>query len=367
MFSPYVVNTCVSWMASVQRMSEDQICRRCRRHCAQPDRRGPLGISPAPLGSQRRATTALVIPDRLLVSGPFPAFPEFRSVVTVVDEATRKAQVLIEALPFLKRFHDQVMVVKLGGEPIEDPAVLDRLLTDLVWLEQVGVSPILVHGGGKSISRAMEASGLTPQFHGGRRVTDAATMDIVVREIEKLNSMLVKRIFELGGAAIGMMPPRQPTVAGGILDPALGLVGQPTTVDRERMMRYATRGLIPVIPPIAVDPEGRLLNTNADDIALAVAVAVNAEKLVFCSSVPGVCTDPKDPSTRLSSLTVAEIRDLVAKGVIQGGMIPKVESCIAALQAGVRKIHIVDAAMPHALLLEIFTAEGIGTELHLSR
>jgi acetylglutamate kinase len=284
----------------------------------------------------------------------------------VVDEATRKAQVLIEALPFLKRFHDEYMVVKLGGEAIEDPVVLDRLLTDLVWLEQVGVNPILVHGGGKSITRAMEAAGLEARFHNGRRITDTAAIDIVVQEVEKLNSHLVSRLFALGGAAIGMMPPRQGTVFGSLLDPQLGLVGQPTSVDRERVNRYATRGLLPVVPPLSIGPDGQLLNTNADDIALAIATAVKAEKLVFCSSVPGVMTDPKDPSTRLSSLTAAEVRDLVARKIINGGMIPKVESCIAALEAGVRKIHIVDAAQPHALLLEIFTAEGIGTELHLT-
>lgn len=285
----------------------------------------------------------------------------------IVDEATRKAQVLIEALPFLKRFHHQFMVVKLGGAPIEQDEVLDRFLTDLVWLEQVGVSPILVHGGGPSISRAMEAAGITPVFNQGRRVTDAATIEIVQQESEKLNTRIVNRLFALGGAAIGLMPARHPTVNGTILDPALGLVGQPGLVDRERIARYATRGLIPVVPPLCIDAEGRVLNTNADDIALAVATAMNAEKLVFCSSVPGVCADPKDPSTRFSSLTVHEIRKLVGDGVIKGGMIPKVESCIAALEAGVRKIHIVDAGQPHALLLEIFTAEGIGTELHLAR
>ncbi len=282
-----------------------------------------------------------------------------------VDEATRKAKVLIEALPFLKRFHDRFMVVKLGGEAIEAPAVLDSLLTDLVWLEQVGVSPILVHGGGKSINRAMEQAGLTPAFHQGRRITDAATMDIVAREVERLNTHIVDRIFALGGAAIGMCPPRHQVVHGKVYDAGLGLVGQPTSLDQERLARYATRGLIPVVPPLSVDATGRALNTNADDIALAVATGMNAEKLVFCSSVPGVLTDPKDPSTRLSSLTAGEVRRLVADGTIKGGMIPKVESCIAALQAGVRKIHIVDAGMPHALLLEIFTAEGIGTELRL--
>jgi len=283
----------------------------------------------------------------------------------VVDEAMRKARVLIEALPYLKRFHDRFMVVKLGGEPIEKPEVLDSLLTDLVWLEQVGVTPILVHGGGKSISRAMEASGLKPTFHQGRRVTDEATMAIVSREVEKLNSHIVNRIFALGGAAVGMFPPRHQVVSGEVLDPALGLVGQPTTVDRERLLRFASRGLIPVVPPLSVMSNGQQLNTNADDIALAVATAIHAEKLVFCSNVPGVLTDPKDPSTRIPSLTDVLVRKLIADGTIQGGMIPKVESCIAALKSGVRKIHIVDAGMPHALLLEIFTAEGIGSELIL--
>lgn len=284
----------------------------------------------------------------------------------MVDEATRKATVLIEALPYLKRFHEAIVVVKIGGEPIEDTAVLDRLLTDLVFLEQVGVSPVLVHGGGKSISRAMEAAGLTPVFSNGRRVTDAAAMAIVAREVEKLNAHLVNRIFALGGAAIGMCPPRHAPVSGEIMDPALGLVGQPTSVDKERLARYATRGLIPVVPPLSVTADGQALNTNADDIALAVATAMDAEKLVFMSSVPGVLTDPKDPSTLISSLSAPEVRDLVARKVISGGMIPKVESCIGALEKGVGKIHILGAAQAHALLLEIFTAEGIGTELRLA-
>jgi acetylglutamate kinase len=282
----------------------------------------------------------------------------------VVDEATRKAKVLIEALPFLKRFHHQFMVVKLGGEPIEDAAVLDSLLTDLVWLEQVGVHPILVHGGGKSITRAMEASGLKAQFHNGRRITDAATIEIVEREVDRLNEHIHNRIFHLGGAAIQLSTPHV-VVQGDILDPGLGYVGRPTIVDREKLVRYSTRGLIPVIPPLSMSVDGKVLNTNADDIALAVATSIGAEKLVFMSNVPGVLTDPKDPSTRISSLTDREVRKLIADGVIKDGMIPKVESCIAALENGVKKIHIVQASMAHALLLEIFTAEGIGTELRL--
>jgi len=284
--------------------------------------------------------------------------------VVVVDEATRKAKVLIEALPFLKRFHHQFMVVKLGGEPIEDPVVLDSLLTDLVWLEQVGVRPILVHGGGKSISRAMEQAGLKPEFHNGRRITDAATIEIVEREVDRLNEHIHNRLFHLGGAAIQLSTPHV-VVHGEILDPALGFVGRPVSIDRERLVRYSTRGLIPVIPPLSMTVDGQVLNTNADDIALAVAAGLAAEKLVFMSNVPGVMTNPKDPSTRISSMTDSDVRRLVAEGVIKDGMIPKVESCIAALESGVKKIHIVQASVAHALLLEIFTAEGIGTELRL--
>lgn len=284
----------------------------------------------------------------------------------MVDDATQKAQVLIEALPFMKRFHHRVMVVKLGGEAIEDAAGLDALLTDLIWLEQVGARPVLVHGGGASITRAMQQAGLQPVFNNGRRVTDAASIAIVQREVTRLNEHVVQRLFELGGAAIGMCPPQHRLVTGEIYDAGLGLVGRPVQVDSERLRRCATRGLIPVVPPLSTTADGQLLNTNADDIALAVATAIAAEKLVFCSSVPGVCTDPKDPSTRISTLTDVQVRELVGRGVIRDGMIPKVESCIAALRAGVRKIHIVDARMPHALLLEIFTADGIGTELTLA-
>jgi acetylglutamate kinase len=283
-----------------------------------------------------------------------------------IEDATRKAKVLIEALPFLKSFHSQIMVVKLGGDAIEDPQVLDALLTDLVWLEQVGVCPVLVHGGGKSISRAMSEAGITPVFHQGRRYTDERSITIVAREVERLNQHLVSRIFALGGTALGLCPPRQALVRGEILDPALGLVGRPLAIERELLTRCTSRGVIPVIPPLTIDASGRILNTNADDVSLAVASGISAEKLFFLSSAQGILADAKDPASLLSSLDEHELRRLITQGVITDGMIPKAESCIAALHAGVRKIHIVGAAMPHALLLEIFTDEGIGTELHLA-
>lgn len=278
-------------------------------------------------------------------------------------DATAKARVLIEALPYLKQFHHHYVVVKLGGAPIEDEAVLDSLLTDLVWLEQVGVRPILVHGGGTRISAAMEAAGIQPQWHEGRRITDEATMAIVQREVEALNMHLVNRLLELDGAAIGLVPPRHCIVRGRQLDAQLGLVGQPCGIDAPRLLRYASRGLIPVVPPLSVDGDGSVYNTNADDIALAIATGMRVGKLVFCSSVPGVCRDPEDPATLISSLTPDAVRELLAEHVISGGMIPKVESCLAALTKGVDKIHIVDAQMPHALLLEIFTREGVGTQI----
>jgi len=280
-----------------------------------------------------------------------------------LQNATMKAAVLIEALPYLKQFHEQHVVIKLGGTPIEDEQVLDSLLTDLVWLEQVGVRPILVHGGGSSINRAMSEAGIEPRFHGGRRITDPATMQIVEQEVERLNRHLVNRLIELDGVAIGLTPQRHPIVGGQVLDPELGLVGTPGEVDAVRILRYASRGLIPVIPPLSIDTEGRVLNTNADDIALAIAAAMRAEKLVFCSTVPGVLADPADPTTRISTLTRELVQRYIADGTIQGGMIPKVESCLAALDRGVHKIHIIDAAVAHGLLLEIFTREGIGTEI----
>ncbi|MHC5068152.1 MAG: acetylglutamate kinase [Planctomycetota bacterium] len=285
----------------------------------------------------------------------------------MVNEATRKARVLIEALPFFKRFHHRYAVVKLGGEAIENDEVLEALLTDLVFLEQVGLRPVLVHGGGPAISRAMADENIEVHWHEGRRVTDVAAMAIVQREAERLNLKLVNRLFDLGGAGIGLVPSRQVVVTGQVENPDLGLVGTPQRVDRARVLRYASRGMIPVIPPLSVDEQGRVLNTNADDVALAVATELGAAKLMFLSNVAGVCTDPGDPSTRISSLTPPEVRSLVEAGVIRGGMIPKVESCLAALEHGVAKIHIVEAGMPHALLLEIFTREGIGTQLTLDR
>lgn len=276
---------------------------------------------------------------------------------------TDKARILIEALSFLKTFHHTFTVVKLGGEAIERPAVLDSLLTDLVWLEQVGLRPVLVHGGGKSISRAMQEAGIEPRWHNGRRITDADTMAIVQREVERLNGQLVNRLFDLGGAAIGMVPSRHRIVRGGATDTELGLVGSPTQVDEERLLRYASRGLIPVIPPLSVADDDQILNTNADDVALAIAEGLNAAKLVFCSNVGGVLQDPEDPASRIPSLRASEITGLIETGGITGGMIPKLQNCLGALAAGVGKIHIVDAATPHAMLLEIFTAEGIGTEL----
>ena len=204
----------------------------------------------------------------------------------MLEQATLKAQTLIEALPYLKQFHHQIVVVKLGGTPIEDPEVLDRLLTDLVWLEQVGVSPVLVHGGGSRISKAMSEAGIEPVFHEGRRVTDPAAMEIVAREVNALNNHLVNRLISLDGAAIGLMPERHQVVRGEVSNPALGLVGMPTGVDAKRVLRYASRGLIPVIPPLSYTEDGTVLNTNADDIALAIATHMRAEKLVFCSTVP---------------------------------------------------------------------------------
>ena len=194
----------------------------------------------------------------------------------------------------------------------------------------------------------MTQAGIEPQWHGGRRVTDAATMGIVLQEISRLNLQLVNQLFDLGGAAVGLMPQRHPVVHGAIKDAELGLVGQPERVDADRIHRYGSRGLIPVIPPLSLSTttEGQILNTNADDIALAIAAALDATKLVFGSSIPGVLRDPNDPSSRIASLTPSRVRELAAEGVITGGMIPKLESCLGALDQGVDKIHIFTPVSP---------------------
>ena len=292
-----------------------------------------------------------------------------------MQDAIQKADVLIEAMGWIRRFRDKVTVIKLGGSVMEDPEALGHLLLDIVFMETVGMRPIVVHGGGAAITRAMEEANIEPRFIQGRRYTDEATLGIVERVLAReLNESLATRIEEFGGRAMPLNFGGEtnnnvlfgerltlPGKNGESID--LGAVGHVTRVDREALDNLSYAGQVPVIPSMCETAAGERLNVNADTAATAVAQAVGAEKLVFLSDVNGVRKDKNDPESLIHSLTAEEARLLIADGSIESGMIPKVEACLETLSKGVRKIHIIDGRLRHSLLLEIYTNRGVGTEL----
>ncbi len=292
-----------------------------------------------------------------------------------MEDAIRKADVLIEALPYIQQFGRRPVVIKFGGSAMESDAILDDVLEDIVFLAAVGIRPIVVHGGGPQISRAMQQAGLEPRFVRGHRVTDAPTLRLVVKVLtEQVSAELVRRIEAHGGRARaafrdGQSPLRaRKKVGTRMADGAtarvdLGFVGEVRDVDAEAVLPPAGEGLISVLPPVGQDAAGQLYNVNADTAAGAVAAAVQAEKIVFLSNVHGIMSDPDDENSLLSSISEPEVEQLVSRGIIAGGMLPKVSACLTALDSGVRKAHIIDGRLPHSLLLEIFTDEGVGTQI----
>ena len=290
-----------------------------------------------------------------------------------MDDAIRKAETLIEASGYIRMFRDRLTVIKLGGSAMEDPAALEATLQDVVFMETVGLRPILVHGGGKAIDRAMAKAGLEPRKIQGRRVTDDAALEIVVRVLTQESDGLVEQIRLLGGQALPLFDRglqclfgerlTLPGPDGRPID--LGHVGRVTRVDAPLLDALGRGGVVPVIPSLAQTKDGRWLNVNADTAAAAVAAHLRAEKLVFLSDTPGVLLDRRDPSTLQTGLNAARCRQLIAEGVIETGMIPKVEACLDSLRAGVRKTHMIDGRLKHSLLLEIYTHSGVGTEIVL--
>src|SRR5882762_7889637 len=283
-----------------------------------------------------------------------------------------KAGTLLEALPYIQRFRSQTFVVKYGGSFMDspDPAERHRVAREIVFLEAVGINPVVVHGGGKAVTRAVEAAGLKTKFLQGQRVTDEATVklvdDVLSREI---NPEIVAAIEELGGKARGFagseifrcrkFSPKDED--GKPID--LGFVGEVCAVDVEPLRECIRRSITPVISPTARGEDGRIYNCNADIAAAQVAIALKAKRLVFMSDVPGLLRDPKNAQSVISQLKVAEVDGMKRSGVIAKGMIPKVDSAAAAIQAGVEKVSFVDGRVPHAVLLEIFTDAGVGTEV----
>jgi acetylglutamate kinase len=287
-------------------------------------------------------------------------------------DAIRKADVLIEALRYIRNFHHRLTLVKLGGSAMEDPVALQATLEDVVFMATVGMRPVLVHGGGKPIDRAMVLAGLTPRKVQGRRYTDEETLAVVVRVLrEEVNASLVAGLRELGGRAVGLHGGSLQALFGERLtfsdaegQPVdLGRVGRVTRVDTRLIEDFCVAGVIPVLPSLALDADGGWLNVNADTAAAAAAAHLRAEKLVFLSDTPGILRDRHDDSSLFSTLTADQCRALIHAGVIEGGMLPKIEACLDSLQAGVRKIHLVDGRLRHSLLLEIFTTQGVGTEI----
>ena len=291
-----------------------------------------------------------------------------------MNDAIRKADVLIEALSYIRTFRDKLTVIKLGGSAMEDADDLRATLQDVVFMETVGMRPILVHGGGKPIDRAMQQAGLTPRKVQGRRYTDDATLAIVVRVLrEEINAGIVRQIREFGGRAVGLHsttlqclfgePMMLPGPDGQPID--LGRVGHVTRVDGALIQDFCAAGVVPVIPSLALDAAGGWLNVNADTAAAAVAAHLQAEKLVFLSDTPGVLRDRADERSLISNLNTEGVRVLIEQRIIDAGMIPKVEACMASLRAGVKKTHMIDGRVRHSLLLEIYTDKGVGTEIVL--
>ncbi|WP_146450452.1 acetylglutamate kinase [Bythopirellula polymerisocia] len=291
-----------------------------------------------------------------------------------MQDAIQKADVLIEAMGWIRQFRDKITVIKLGGSVMEDPDALRHLLVDIVFMETVGMKPIVVHGGGAAISRAMAEAKIEPRFIHGRRYTDEATLAIVERVLAgEINESLAESIEEFGGRAMPLnFSGQNNNVLFGerleILDEEgkpidLGYVGTVTQVDRETLDNLTYAGQVPVIPSMCETASGERLNVNADTAATAVAQAVGAEKLIFLSDVNGVRRDKEDPDSLIHTLSADEAQELIADGRIESGMIPKVQACLETLTKGVGKIHIIDGRLRHSLLLEIYTNRGVGTEI----
>ena len=290
-------------------------------------------------------------------------------------EASEKADVLIEAMKWIREHRGKITVVKLGGSLMEDEDAMMHLITDLVFMETVGMKPVVVHGGGAAISQAMTEAGVVPHFVQGRRYTDEATLKVVKEVLaKKISTGLVEQIKFYGGSAVALSDALDTNVLYGrkatLKDDSgqevdLGWVGEVTRVDVDKIIECCNRGEIPIIPSYTVvDDGGRQgLNVNADVAATEVAKQLHANKLIFVSEVNGVRTDPNDPNSMINSLTADEARKLLASGAIVGGMIPKIQSCLKTIERGVEKIHIINGRLRHSILLEIFTSQGVGTEI----
>ena len=284
----------------------------------------------------------------------------------VKQKYLEKAEVLIEALPYIQRFNRKIIVIKYGGSAMIDEELKKNVIKDVVLLKLVGFKPIIVHGGGKEISRWVGKVGMEPRFVNGLRVTDEDTMEVAEMVLNKVNKELVSMVQALGVKAVGIsgkdggLLKVEKKLSGG---EDIGYVGQVTEVTPKVLYDLLEKDFLPIVCPIGIGEDFHSYNINADDAASAIAEAVNAEKLAFLTDIEGVYYDKDDPDSLISELSIAEADRLITNGNVAGGMIPKLQNCIAAINNGVSRVHILDGRIPHCLLLEIFTNKGIGTAI----
>lgn len=282
-----------------------------------------------------------------------------------MEEAIRKADVLIEALPYIKKFHKKTIVIKYGGSILGDEKIRKGVLEDIVFLNFMGLRPVLVHGGGPNISDRMRQNGKKTEFVDGMRITDEETLKLVEEELQLLNDLIVKEITELGAKAIGLNGEKENIIQAekkkAKID--LGFVGHIIGVETEQILNELKKDKVVVILPMGRGKDKKTYNVNADEAAANIAAGLGAEKLVLLTNVKGIMRNAEEEHSFISTLNTEEAKGLIETKVIQHGMIPKVNACIEALEKGVKKTHIIDARTPHGLLLEIFTDQGIGTEI----
>ncbi len=283
-----------------------------------------------------------------------------------MEQLLAKANVLIEALPYIQKYNRKVIVVKYGGSAMTDVELQKKVIADVTLLKLVGFKPIIVHGGGKEISRWVDKVGKTPEFVNGLRVTDAETMEIAEMVLGKVNKSLVSMVQELGVKAVGISGKD-----GGLLKvdkkysdgKDIGFVGDIKSVDTKILFDLLEKDFLPIVAPIGLDDNFQSYNINADDAACEIAKAVGAEKLAFLTDIEGLYRDINDKSSFISRISASQARELIDSGIIGGGMLPKLNNCTSAIESGVSRVHILDGRMPHCLLLEIFTKKGIGTAI----
>lgn len=284
------------------------------------------------------------------------------------DGSLEKAQVLIDALPYIREFNGNTVVIKYGGSAMLDPAINETIVQDIVLLKLVGLKPVIVHGGGPEINQMLERLDIKSEFINGLRVTNKQTMEVVEMVLAgKVNKQIVEMIGRQGGCPVGLTGKdgkmlKAKKIHKGEMD--LGYVGEIEKVNTRLLKSLLDNSFIPIIAPIGFDDEGNTYNINADYAAVAIASALNAEKLVFLTDVEGVLKDKEDSDTLISFLSDKQAREYIESGIVAGGMIPKIECCIKAIEKGVSMVHILDGRKRHALVLEIYTPDGIGTMLY---